>query len=479
MYDNPDTAKSYYMKVLLINPLTPERKLIHNTPNLGLGYIATALKKSAFPVDICDGMKKGMNRHALLERLKRDDYDVAGIQVYTCTIPESRETLRAIKAVNPSIITVVGGPHPSGDPEGVLQTLVDADFGLRGEGEEGFPKLLRKLSGREDCTFNDIRNLIWRSEKGVHINPHQPIQDLDTVEMPSWDLIAPHEYPDAPIGAFAKKFPLTTISCTRGCAHHCTFCANTRIMGTKLKTRSRDWILREMSLLYNHYGIKEFQIIDDCFTSDRKLAVSICEGIIESGMDISISFPNGVRIESLDKHLVQLLEKAGCYSLGMAIESGSQRIIDHMRRGQTLEMIKSSVEMVSQTTSIRMTGFFILGYPEETEEDIKKTIQIARNLPLSRANFTIWMPVPGSEMTEKLKKEGQLKDIDCSKVVINKISYVSEKLSRSQLRMLIVTAYMLFYFRPKILVGLFREIHSFEQLCFIARRIVGWIHAKY
>lgn len=466
------------MNVLLINPLTPEKRLIHNTPNLGLAYIAASLRRKGFRVDICDGMKNGMDRGKLYERLRQGDYDAAGLQVLTCSINETRECLRVIRSANPETVTLIGGPHVSGDPGGALKQIPEADFGFRGEAEEGLPELLRKITGEYDSRYEDIPNLIWRDGDRVLSNRLTPIEDLDSLGMPCWDLIAPKDYPNAPVGAFSRRFPLTTISCTRGCAHYCTFCANTRIMGRKLRARGKESILEEMTHLYDNYGIREFQIIDDCFTSNRDIAVGVCNGIIESGMDISLSFPNGVRIESLDEELLRLLEKAGCYSLGMAVESGSQRIIDHMRRGQTIAQIREKVEMVRRVCNIRMTGFFILGYPEEEEEDILKTIRLARDLPFSRANFTLWMPVPGSEMTEKLKAEGKLGDIDPSRVVINKISYVSEKLTRDQLKKLILKAYLSFYLRPKIIIGLLTEIRSLEQLMFILRRVAGLLYVK-
>lgn len=466
------------MRVLLINPITPERRMIHNTPNLGLGYLATALRKSGIDVDICDGMKRGMSRLKLEQRLSKFDYDAVGIQVYTCSVNESLEIVSMLRKGSPGLCIILGGPHASGAPDSILNVFAEADFAVRGEGEQCLPKLLNKIFQVEDCDFGNIPNLIYRVEGDIHYNDLQPIQDIDSVGLPSWDLINPREYPDAPIGAFAKNFPLTTISCTRGCAHSCTFCANTRIMGKRLRPRSPDIILEEMDLLYNKYGIREFQIIDDCFTSSREIAMAVCEGIIERGMDISISFPNGVRIESLDEELLRMLERAGCYSLGMAIESGSQRIIDHMRRGQTLEMIRSKIDMAKRVCKIRLSGFFIIGYPEENEEDINSTIKLARELPLSRANFTLWMPVPGSTMTESLQKEGKLEDVESGRVMINKISYVSENISRERLKKLIVKAYSSFYLRPGIILGLLSELRSREQMVFIFRRVVGLFMVK-
>jgi len=200
-------------------------------------------------------------------------------------------------------------------------------------------------------------------------------------------------------------------------------------MGRGMRARSKESIIEELDLLYNKYGVREYQIIDDCFTSKRSLAEGVCNEIISRGWKINITFPNGVRVESLDEDLLKLLERAGCYSIGMAIESGSQRIVDHMKRHQDLERIKEKVKLVARTTKIRMTGFFILGYPAEEREDILKTIKLAKKLPLKRAQFTIWIPVPGSEMTETLKREGKLNIKNLSSVVLNQINYVPEHLT--------------------------------------------------
>jgi radical SAM superfamily enzyme YgiQ (UPF0313 family) len=461
------------MKILLINPLTNEKGMLNITTNLGLGYIATSIRKNGFEVEIWDGVKKGMSRKKLEERLKILDYDVAGFQVYTYSIPDAEEGLKLIKSLNPKIITIIGGAHSSGDPEGAMTDLKDADFAFRGEAEIGLPKLLKKLNGDNvNYKFEDIPNLIWRENGKVHYNPLQPIEDLDALDMPSWDLINPNDYPNAPIGAVAKNFPLSTISTTRGCPYPCTFCANSLTMGKKVRGRSPKSVLDEMQLLYDDYGVREFQIIDDTFTSKRDLAVGVCKGIIERGLKVSLSFPNGVRLSTLDEELLKLLEKAGCYSLGLGIESGSERTLKTMKKMQTIAEIKEKVNLIHRVTKIRMTGFFIIGYPGEEKEDILKSIKLSKELPIHRAQVTTFLPVPGSEMYEKLKREGKLDNVVFKDITFHKIIYIPEKLTLRQLKILRLRAYLEFYLRPRIIWGLLSEIQSLEHLKFIFRRVM-------
>ncbi len=459
------------MNVLLINPLTLEDSMVNITPNLGLGYLAASLRNHGFQVDIWDGVKKEMTKKRLEERLKSSDYDVAGFQVYTRSVNEVREGLEMVKSLNPKVVTVIGGPHPSGDPEGSL-THLKTDFAFRGEAEIGLVQLLKKLSGQEERTFQEITNLIWKDNGKILCNPLQPIEDLDAVEMPAWDLINPNDYPYAPIGAFSKKFQLTSISTTRGCPYKCTFCANNTIMGRKVRARSTELIMKEMELLHDEYGIREFQIIDDNFTSRKELTLGVCKGIIDKGWDISLSFPNGVRLSTLDEDILHLLEKAGCYSLGLGIESGSPRTLKNMRKAQSIEEIKEKVNLIHRVTKIRTTGFFIIGYPTEDKDDILETIRLSKELPIDRAQFTICLPVPGSEMTEKLVKEGKLANVDFSDISFQNIVYVPENMTLSELKRLRLKAYMAFYLRLRIILGLFSEIQSMEHVKFIFRRVM-------
>ena len=459
------------MKVLLINPLTLEDSMVNITPNLGLGYLATSLKNNGFEVEIWDGVKKNMTKKILEDRLKALDYDVAGFQVYTRSVREVQEGLEKVKSLNPNVITVIGGPHPSGDPEGSMNHL-KTDYAFRGEAEIGLVQLLKKLSGKGNQQFNDINNLIWQDNGTVICNPLKPIENLDVVGMPSWDMIDPNEYPYAPIGAFSKKMPLTSISTTRGCPYRCTFCANNTIMGRKVRARSTKIVLEEMDLLYNKYGIREFQIIDDNFTSKKALTLGVCKGIIDRGWDIGLSFPNGIRLSTLDEEILSLLEEAGCYSLGLGIESGSPATLKNMKKAQSVDEIREKVNLIHRVTRIRTTGFFIIGYPTEKKEDILQTIQLSKELPINRAQFTICLPVPGSEMTEQMIKEGKLKDIDFSDISFQNIVHTPEGMTLKELRKYRQKAYLEFYLRFRIIFGLLSEIKSIEHLKFIYRRVM-------
>ncbi len=167
-----------------------------------------------------------------------------------------------------------------------------------------------------------------------------------------------------------------------------------------------------------------------------------------------------------------MLEKAGCYSLGLGIESGSPRTLKNMKKAQSIDEIMEKVELIHRVTKIRTTGFFIIGYPTEDKEDILQTIEMSKKLPIDRAQFTICLPVPGSEMTEQMIKAGKLKDVSFSDISFQNIVHVPDNMSMKELRKYRTKAYMEFYLRFRIIFGLLAEIQSLEHVKFIFRRVL-------
>lgn len=458
------------MKILLINPITQDTGINVLLPNLGLAYLAASLKSEKFEVEILDGCKEGVDEKIVRDRLSKADYDAVGFQIFTMILNKTKEYLNLVKSFNKKIITIVGGPHPSVDRENILNYLPSADFAIVGEGEESLPQLLKILSKNTD-DFSDIPNLIWRNENKIVLNPLKYIEDLDKYGIPCWDLISPLEYPQAPMGAFIKSFPYAPIMVTRGCPYNCTFCTAGLIMGKRIRTRSIKNVIEEIKMLIEKYKIKEILIIDDNFTLKREVVKNFCEEIISQNIKLNISFPSGLKLNTLDKEIVCLLEKAGCYSLALGIESGSDRILKHMKKKQTVEKIKEKVGIITENTKIRVTGYFLIGYPEETQEDILKTIKLAKELNLARAQFAFCLPLPGSQIYKELKEKNKIKEINYDSIRLHNLSYRPYKISSFRLKLLRLYAYFTFYLRPKIILGILKEIKSFQHLRFILRKV--------
>jgi len=458
------------MRVLLAKPFNLSD---HIQPSLGLGYLATAIRKN-HEVRIVDCIKEGMDAETLCKFIDRYDPDILGLQCYTFDFRFIKEALHLIKRRKPGIKTVIGGPHPSSLPEEVFGTLNDdLDFLFVGEAEAGFSRLLDLLSAG-DKDFSSVPGLTWKENGSLRSNPKIFIDDLDSLGMPAWDLIRPESYPESQHGAFFKKFPIAPIITSRGCPYLCTFCAGKVISGSRIRRRSIEDVLKEILYLYNDFGIREFHIIDDNFTVGAAYAKEFLRKLKTLNLDISWAVPNGVRMDTLDEELLRLMKETGLYLISLGIESSSYRVLRLMKKEITTAEIRNRVRMINDA-GIDAAGFFILGYPGETVQSIKKTIRFSTELGLVRANFFTYLPFPGTESYQHLKKRGELDDVDWDRFYFMNAAYVPKGMTRRQLKWLQRLAFFKFYARPRIMIYQIRSIKSLRHLLFLAKRFFHWI----
>jgi len=453
------------MRILLIKPSNLSD---HIQPSLGLGYLATQIRGD-HDVKIVDCIKERLPGDQLLPVLEEFNPDVVGSQCYSMDLPNVRSVLQTIKDFNQDIVTIVGGAHPTAVPDHTMNFLGKEllDFIFVGEGEIGFPKFLKELEKNNNQDFKKIPGLGWMANGKLIINLSAQEEDLDKLGMPAWDLIMPETYPFSPHGVVCKNFPIAPVMATRGCPYKCTFCS---IADTKLRKRSIDLILEEIKLLYNRHGIREFHMVDDNFTMDMDYAKNYLKALIKLSLEASWATPNGIRLERLDRELVELMKDAGFYSISVGIESGSERIRIKMKKGSNLNKIRKELQMVYDVGGIDITGFFILGFPGETREDIEKTLRFSRELPLHRATFHAFIPLPGAEIWKEMEASGELGRVNWERYFFWAGAYVPQGLTRSELKRLHRKAFLLFYLRYRIIL---------QNLKYILRPRVAWYALRY
>lgn len=460
------------MDVLLVNPQNSRGRSYTVIPNIGLAYIAEAARE-AHGMTILDCVRDRIGPGEFDAYLRKRPFEAVGFNMFTSAFSSVRRQIDVVRAALGRIPIVVGGAHPTFEPVETMESIPDIDYAFRGEGEEGFPRLLDRLDAdglpAEDV-LSGIPNLVWRENGRIVLNTKSYVDDLDRFGAPAWDLVRPGDYPLAPNGIFSKKSRLAPVVLSRGCPYQCRFCGAEKSMGRNVRTRSVENILAEFRLLADDHGIEELHFMDDNFTHDRDFAMELCREMIASGPPLYWSCTNGVRIDTIDEELISLMERAGCYSMALGIESGSQKILDHMRKGITLDRIEETVGMIKDRTKIRLTGFFILGYPEETIEDIRKTIDMSVRLDIDRANFFNYSPFPGSPIYREIKSRGELPHLDYDDLYIHSIAYSPGAIPPETMKRLPRRAHLRFYMRPKILLRLAGEIRSFSQVKTIARR---------
>lgn len=463
------------LSVLLMRPYSSSDELI---PPFGLGYLATAIRKK-HQVQILDGIKEKLNLEKFAQILKENKYDIIGIQLFTFNLAKIKDYLKLIRQISPKTKIVLGGPHPSSSPFDIFDNLPEADWAFKGEAEIGLAKLLDLIvkDGEEANFLSEVPGLIWRKNGKVFVNKQIFVENLDELGMPSWDLMRPDLYPLAPHGGFFKNFPVAPVIMTRGCPFFCTYCAGHLVAGRKIRLRSVKSVIEEIKILYYQYGIKEIHIEDDNFTFSHGFVKEFCNELKANNLKITWTCPNGVRLDTLTKDLLLTMKEAGLYSISVGIESGSNKILRDMKKNLSTEKIREKINLIREC-GLEVCGFFIIGYPTETRQDIIKTINFALRLDLKRAGFSLFKPFPGTEITRQLIEKGEIKEMsdkEWAHFILADAVYAPPGFTKEQIRSLRRKALVRFYFRPKIILKFISEIKNFQHLKLVIKRIYSWL----
>lgn len=458
--------------LLLLKPISDAYYVIQ--PNLGLGYLGRIASGKGYNTHILDSGKERLSWDDFAKKVKEERYDIIGLQVFTHEVLSAKKHIEIIKRYMPEATILIGGAHISGDPEGTMGLLSYADFGFIGEAEIGMERFLELQ--REDYSnsnlLKEIPNLVWRDSAKVVVNEKRFYENLDEIKFPAWDLIDPRKYPEAPHGTFCRKMPIAPIIISRGCPFECTFCAGNSVTGRHIRYRSIKNVIDEIVLLYNEYDVREIHIEDDNFTLKREHVVDFCDGVIKSGLDLAFALPNGVRLDMLDEGLLRLMERAGFYSMALGIESGSDRVLKLMKKSLSKGLAREKINLIKRCTDIELTGFFLIGYPGETESEILETIAFAKSLKLDKASFMFVMPLPGSELwdiyMQKDKQKIGWEDFFYYRIVESLSDIPPERLRKFQRKALLE-----FYLRPRILLGVLREIKTYSQIKITMKRLLN------
>lgn len=458
------------MNVVLIRP---NSKTFIITPPVGLGYLATSLRKEGHEVEIVDASKDRLNCSELESKVAKLKLDIVGIQTYSCDVFIVAKYLDIIKNISRSITTVIGGAHPSGAPEMAMSQLKNADYAIMGEGEIGLAKLANFLEGNK-VDLNSIPGLAWRENDKIKTNPRLFLDNLDSFGFPAWDLIDPRSYPKAPHQGFAKAFPIAPIVATRGCPYGCSFCGTKTLTGRKIRKRSIEHVLGEIALLVEKYGVREIHIEDDNFTFYPEYVMDFCEQVGRSDLKFYWHCSSGLRIDSLTEEMLRAMIKAGCYNFTVAIESGSQRILNHMCKRLSVETVREKVKLINKV-GFMPVALFMLGYPEEKREDVFKTIKLALELKLKRAQFAIFHPLPGSPIFAELERKGYLKNLDLTKIRPTDVAFDHPYLKKEEIKNLQRYAILRFHLRPRIILESLKDMHNINNSIFILRRVFTYL----
>jgi radical SAM superfamily enzyme YgiQ (UPF0313 family) len=219
-------------------------------------------------------------------------------------------------------------------------------------------------------------------------------------------------------------------------------------------------VIEELLFLKRRYGARRFSIIDDEFTLSKKYATAFCQGLIDAKVGMNWDCPNGVRMDTLYPELLQLMQAAGCDALCVGIESGNERIQKLIKKKVTVETIRERAHMIADCSNIRITGYFMIGFLDETEDEILETIEFARSLPLVRAAFNVVIPIPGTAIFDELIEAGRLKvdEINWDTLTNDQVAFRRNHVSGKRLMELQRKAFLRFYSKPSRMLRVAQEI---------------------
>ncbi len=437
-------------------------------PPLGIAHIAAYLMQHGHECDIIDGVAQHVSAEKIAARLS--NYDAVGITVVSAYAMRVIEMLHAFKQLPNCPPLVVGGPHATALPESLLEE--GADYAVVGEGEVTMLELVAWLSGSHVSRYPDeVKGLAFFNEDGKTVRtPGRPrMPDLDTFPMPARQLLPMHLYGGSI--ARANQVPSHSLMASRGCNGCCTFCSH-KTFGSKVRYFSAERIVDEIMLLCEQYGANDIQIWDDNFVANEDCVRNVCEQLRRRGFDKTFSVE--ARVDSARRPVLEQLKEAGCDFIAYGFESGSQRILDFIRKRETIEQMREAVALTKEV-GIPIRGYFMIGFPTETREEMEATIHFAKELDIDVASFTLMVPLPGTADYLRAQQSGQFDPLFFKKRILPEFNfpdaplYVTDGMSAKELLEIHRSAYNRYYFRPKIVFRRLAKLRGLDDVTGLLR----------
>jgi anaerobic magnesium-protoporphyrin IX monomethyl ester cyclase len=428
------------MNILLVSPYQGAMLELAglNIQPLGISYIGAALKAAGHDVQL----------EIMKSQEAYPDFtgaDIVGISCNTIQFKSGLKIAKAAKAVGKTVI--MGGPHPTTNAEEALQSGC-VDYVVRGEGEITIVELLQGLKTGKEFDPKKVLGISYIDKESGKIinNPNRPvIHDLDQLPFPMREAKYRYNKDSGDKPARSITFPIIT---SRGCPYSCKFCQVHVLAGRRFRVRSVENVVKEVEQVVQNYNPEEIVFVDDIINFDSERLISLFEKLIEKGLTVIrwVMGRGDLLIEN--PRTAEAMGKGGVHQMFLGIESPSEKVLKAYRKGGQASSDASvkAVQILKQN-GIETWGAFLLGEPQETMEDIKRTIEFAKFLNPGTAEFSILTPYPGTELWDEVKPRIFTQDwdlYDCMHPVF-KMEYISP----DELRKALVKAYSSFYLQPK------------------------------
>lgn len=369
---------------------------------LSFVYLAGSLKSLPIEVEIYDAMSKYHTFQDIEKKIDEETPFLVATTAYTSTFPAALEVLKIAKRINPQAFTVIGGIHPTFRWEEALSEE-EVDFVIRGEGEETFKELVSTLL--VGGNVSNVKSIAYRDSGGaIATSPRPRIPDLDTLT-PAWDLV---EWPIYKYYAGDNK-RLAIVSTSRGCIQGCTFCSQQLFWERTWRARRPEKVIEELKLLNEKYGVEVVMFSDEYPTANRKRWETLLNLLIQEQMGLELLIETRIDDIIRDEDIINRYREAGVSHIYVGAESASQERLETFKKNLSVKLSKKAMDTINQAEIISETSF-VLGMPDETEESIAKTIEIAKYYNADMTFFLAIAPWPYSEIYPELKEHIVIKD---------------------------------------------------------------------
>lgn len=451
--------------ILLTTPPTGQdgNRDLYPYPPLGLALIASVLEEKWNVLPILDGNFTSNYLGDLASVIRSRSIDVVGFSASTPFAGKAMEGARLVKQIDPNILTVIGGPHATVLPEKTLLKCPFIDVAVCKEGEVTIQEIM------DGKPFEKIAGIVYRCDgKILRTNERPFVKNLDSLPYPAFHLLVkfPNGYkPHPPKGS---RGVWTSIMWSRGCPFSCVYCSREASFGRTVRYYSPKYIAGLLGYLHNQFGINDVTFYDDVFTLNRNKTMKLLESIHPEKLGFNLSWDCETRVDLVDLELLQEMKRAGCHTIAYGIEHGVW--IHEIKGGRaTLEQAEKAVRWTHEA-GINTIGYFMIGFPRETSDTILKTVEFAKKLDVTWAQFSITTPIPGSDLYKQAIALTPSLDEYWDKLLYaddgnTDLSLLTTKeLSENDLAYWRQRAYKEFYLRWRYLWKRLSSIRSFSEL---------------
>jgi radical SAM superfamily enzyme YgiQ (UPF0313 family) len=375
-------------------------------PPIGLMYVAAALEKAGFKVQMLDNYLMKKSTEEVKQLITQINPEIVGITCGSATYPRCVETSKAIKQAKPDCKIVVGGWHASYMPDSLLSNP-EIDYVVMGEGERAITHLATAITNGKEPQALTIPGVGCRHNGANIKNQPQYIENMDEIPYPARHLL-PLELYDRTIEYLDAK-PADVMSISRGCVFNCGFCETRKLWGNICRGFSPQRVIGEIQDLQSRYGTKGIYFINDNFTLRKEKTTELCNLMIEN--KLNLEWVCDTRVDLVNNELLALMSKAGCKTIWFGVESASQKILQRIGRNTTPQEVENAFKLCRKN-GIKTACSFMLGLPDETLKDMEASLKFAKKLNPDWCQFNTFIAYPDSRLYNELIEKGNYVKLD-------------------------------------------------------------------